>query len=79
MKTSLSLLALATIGSALPSGAVEKRAVKLSASENVFKTYTLHPNSFFKAEVEAAVQNLSDKSLATAAKKVGDVGSFLWL
>ncbi|KAJ4303826.1 1,4-beta-D-glucan cellobiohydrolase cel6c [Kalmusia sp. IMI 367209] len=79
MKTSTSLLALATIAAALPSAPVAKRALKLSANENVFKTYTLHANSFYKAEVDAAVKNLSDKSLATAAAKVGDVGSFLWL
>ncbi|KAK3305325.1 glycoside hydrolase family 6 protein [Chaetomium strumarium] len=54
-------------------------AVKLDASTNVFKKYTLHPNSFYRAEVEAAVQQLSDPSLAAAAAKVADVGSFLWL
>lgn len=82
MKTSTSILALATLATALPSN-VDKRAcdaaVKLSGSDNVFKTYTLHANSFYKAEVADAVKNLSDKSLATAAAKVGDVGSFLWL
>ncbi|KAL1597256.1 1,4-beta-D-glucan cellobiohydrolase cel6c [Paraconiothyrium brasiliense] len=83
MKTSASILALATLAAALPSQKVNKRAcdsaVKLSGTENVFKSYTLHPNSFYKAEVAAAVKNLSDQSLATAAAKVGDVGSFLWL
>ncbi|KAK7183336.1 1,4-beta-D-glucan cellobiohydrolase cel6c [Paraphaeosphaeria sporulosa] len=83
MKTSTSILALATLASALPSQSVNKRActsaVKLSGSENVFKSYTLHANSFYKAEVAEAVKNLSDKSLATAAAKVGNVGSFLWL
>ncbi|KAI1812893.1 1, 4-beta cellobiohydrolase [Poronia punctata] len=54
-------------------------AVTLDASTNVWKDYTLHPNSFFRAEVEAAVENLSDASLAEAAAKVADVGSFLWL
>ncbi|KAF1979835.1 cellulase [Bimuria novae-zelandiae CBS 107.79] len=82
MKTSTSVLALATLASALPSR-VNKRAcdtaVKLSGSENVFKSYTLHANSFYKAEVQAAVGKLTDQSLATAAAKVGDVGSFLWL
>jgi cellulose 1,4-beta-cellobiosidase len=83
MKTSTSILALATLATAMPSQRVEKRActsaVKLSGNDNAFKSYTLHPNSFYKAEVAAAVKNLSDQSLATAAAKVGEVGSFLWL
>jgi len=83
MKTAaFSLLALATTATALPSRVAKRAcdsAVKLSGSENVFTKYTLHPNSFYKAEVEAAVKNLKDTSLASAAAKVGDVGSFLWL
>lgn len=83
MKTSsAALLALATAAHALPSR-VQKRAcesaVKLDASTNVFESYTLHPNSFYRAEVEAAIGDLSDPSLAEAAAKVADVGSFLWL
>ncbi|KAJ4302556.1 hypothetical protein N0V88_002706 [Collariella sp. IMI 366227] len=54
-------------------------AVTLDASTNVFKSYTLHPNSFYRAEVEAAAKNISDPTLAAAAAKVADVGSFLWL
>ncbi|KAG7286322.1 1,4-beta-D-glucan cellobiohydrolase cel6c [Staphylotrichum longicolle] len=54
-------------------------AVTLDASTNVWKKYTLHPNSFYRKEVEAAVEQISDSSLAAAAKKVADVGSFLWL
>lgn len=54
-------------------------AVTLDASTNVFKKYTLHPNNFYRAEIEAAIQNLSDQSLAEAAAKVADVGSFLWM
>ncbi|KAK8062817.1 Exoglucanase 3 [Apiospora hydei] len=80
--TTTSLLALATAAAALPSP-VHKRAcdsaVKLDASSNVFEQYTLHANSFYRGEVEAAIANLKDTSLAGAAKKVGEVGSFLWL
>lgn len=80
--TTSSLLALATAAAALPSP-VHKRAcdaaVKLDAGSNVFKEYNLHANSFYRGEVEAAIANLKDTSLAAAAKKVGDVGSFLWL
>ena len=54
-------------------------AVTLDASTNVFKKYTLHPNKFYREEVEAAVKAVSDPSLASAAAKVADVGSFLWI
>ncbi|KAI1846716.1 hypothetical protein JX266_007289 [Neoarthrinium moseri] len=86
MKTSFtSLLALAAVATALPSSESShaKRAcssaVSLDASTNVFKSYTLHPNSFYRAEVEAAAAQISDSTLAAKAKKVADVGSFLWL
>ncbi|KAI8625684.1 glycoside hydrolase family 6 protein [Xylariaceae sp. FL1651] len=61
------------------SAAACSSAVKLDASTNVWSKYKLHPNSFYRAEVNAAVGNLSDPSLATSAAKVADVGSFLWL
>jgi len=54
-------------------------AVKLDASTNVWTKYKLHPNSFYREEVNAAVQAISDSSLKASAAKVADVGSFLWL
>ncbi|KAK0708402.1 1, 4-beta cellobiohydrolase [Lasiosphaeris hirsuta] len=54
-------------------------AVTLDASTNVWKKYTLHANKFYRDEVTAAVSALSDSSLASAAAKLADVGSFLWL
>jgi cellulose 1,4-beta-cellobiosidase len=54
-------------------------AVTLDASTNVWKKYTLHPNNFYRKEVEDAVAQMSDSSLAAKAKKLADVGSFLWL
>jgi len=54
-------------------------AVTLDASTNVFKKYTLHPNSFYRSEVEAAAKAITDSSLAAKAAKVADVGTFLWL
>jgi cellulose 1,4-beta-cellobiosidase len=54
-------------------------AVTLDASTNVFKKYTLHANSFYRSEVEKAVEGMSDESLAAAAAQVADVGSFLWM
>lgn len=54
-------------------------AVTLDATSNIWKKYTLHPNTYYRQEVAAAVKNLSDQSLATAAAKVADIGTFLWL
>ncbi|KAI0206717.1 1, 4-beta cellobiohydrolase [Astrocystis sublimbata] len=54
-------------------------AVKLDASTNVWKNYKLHPNAFFRGEVEKAVESMTDASLKEQAAKVADVGSFLWL
>jgi cellulose 1,4-beta-cellobiosidase len=54
-------------------------AVTLDAITNIWKKYTLHANRFYRKEVEAAVESMTDSSLAAAAKKVADVGSFLWL
>lgn len=80
-------LAFATTAFAAPSSTAHQQtrraacssAVKLDAKTNVFKKYTLHPNSFYRSEVEAAVAQMSDSSLAASAAKVADVGTFLWL
>ncbi|ETS87644.1 hypothetical protein PFICI_01472 [Pestalotiopsis fici W106-1] len=81
--TFTSLLALAAAATALPSQngkrAACSSAVSLDASTNVWSSYTLHPNSFYRAEVEAAAANISNSTLAAKALKVADVGSFLWL
>jgi cellulose 1,4-beta-cellobiosidase len=82
-------LAFATAALAAPSPTTQQKprqaggacesAVTLDASTNVFKEYTLHPNSFYRGEVEAAIEQLTDASLAEAAAAVADVGTFLWL
>ncbi|CAJ2502638.1 Uu.00g100320.m01.CDS01 [Anthostomella pinea] len=85
MKVTQTTAALFAAGAtAAPSAKIQSRAacssaVTLDATTNVWDSYTLHPNSFYRAEVTAAVANLSDASLSTAAAKVADVGSFLWL
>lgn len=53
-------------------------AVTLDASTNVFSTHTLHANSFYRAELEAAAANMTSP-LKEQALKVADVGSFVWL
>ncbi|KAI1331828.1 exoglucanase 3 precursor [Xylariaceae sp. FL0255] len=40
---------------------------------------SLHPNALYRAEVNAAIANLSDASLALAASAVANTGTFLWL
>jgi hypothetical protein len=83
------LLALAASVAASPTRTVQQKprqassgcssAVTLNPQQNPFKKYTLHPNSFYRKEVEDAAANMTDSSLAESAKKVADVGSFLWL
>jgi cellulose 1,4-beta-cellobiosidase len=82
-------LAFATTALAAPSPTTQQKprqaggacasAVTLDAKTNVWKKYKLHPNSFYRTEVEAAVAQISDSSLAASAAKVADVGTFLWL
>lgn len=54
-------------------------AVTLDASTNVFSKYKLHANNFYRDEVNNASAAITDASLAAAAKKVADVGTFLWM
>ncbi len=83
------LLALAATAMAAPQATHEEKpraasdactsAVTIDASSNPWKKYTLHPNIFYRKEVQAAVANVQDSSLAASAAKVADVGSFLWM
>ena len=77
------IAALATSASAAPkarqAGGACDAPVELDASTNVFQQYTLHANSFYRSEVEAAAEAITDASLKEQALKVADVGSFLWL
>lgn len=52
-------------------------AVKLDASTNIWTSYTLHPNAFYRQEVEAAAAQMTGDD-AERALKVADVGTFLW-
>ncbi|KAI0885514.1 glycoside hydrolase family 6 protein [Annulohypoxylon maeteangense] len=81
-----SVAALAAGAIAAPSHNVPRKAaaacseaVTLDPSTNVFKKYTLHANTFYRGEVEKAVEAISDASMKTSAAKIADVGSFLWL
>ncbi|KAI0538858.1 1, 4-beta cellobiohydrolase [Xylaria digitata] len=86
MKAEIAAVLLAAGALAAPSDKAPRKAaaacssaVTLDASTNVFSKYKLHPNSFYRKEVEAAVAAISDSSLKASAAKVADVGSFLWL
>ncbi|KAJ3561420.1 hypothetical protein NPX13_g8951 [Xylaria arbuscula] len=63
----------------LNSRAACSSAVTLDASTNVWTKYKLHPNTFYRKEVNAALDAITDSSLKASAAKVADVGSFLWL
>ncbi|KAI0853292.1 glycoside hydrolase family 6 protein [Daldinia vernicosa] len=87
--TTASVAALATGAIAAPSSTTPRSAnkaaaacssaVTLDASTNVFKNYKLHANTFYREEVNKAVEQMTDAALKTSAAKVADVGSFLWL
>ncbi|RWA05470.1 hypothetical protein EKO27_g9634 [Xylaria grammica] len=86
MKAEIATILLAAGALAAPSEKAPRKsaaacssAVTLDASTNVWSKYKLHPNSFFRQEVEKAVEAISDSSLKASAAKVADVGSFLWL
>lgn len=51
--------------------------VELDASTNVWEDYTLHANSFYRSEVEAAAAEMEGEA-AEAALRVADIGTFLW-
>lgn len=77
--------AFAAGAAAAPSKAVRQSSgacaspVELDASTNVFQNYKLHANTFYRSEVEAAAEAITDATLKASALKVADVGSFLWL
>lgn len=87
--TAATLAALASTAIAAPSSTVKEQPrqaasacsanVSLDAKTNVFQKYTLHANNFYRAEVQAAAESISDSSLKAKALKVADVGSFVWV
>ncbi|KAI0521973.1 1, 4-beta cellobiohydrolase [Xylaria bambusicola] len=86
MKADIAAILLAAGALAAPSEKTPRKAaaacssaVKLDASTNVWTKYKLHANTFYRKEVNAAVEAMTDSSLKSKAAKVADVGSFLWL
>lgn len=75
-------IALATTAAAAPNAKRQsaggcESAVTLSGEENVFESYTLHANSFYRSEIEAAIPDM-DADIAAAAEQVAEIGTFVW-
>ncbi|KAI1179284.1 1, 4-beta cellobiohydrolase [Nemania sp. FL0916] len=83
MKAEVAAVLLAGSALAAPSKTSRRAAcssaVNLNAATNVWANYKLHPNSFYRSEVNAAAEAITDATLKAQAAKVADVGSFLWL
>ena len=74
--------ALAATAHAAPAKSLRSRdacADPVTLTGNPFTGRTLHANSFYADEVNAAIKNLSDPSLAGPAGQVAKTGTFLWL
>ncbi|KAK1231380.1 1,4-beta-D-glucan cellobiohydrolase cel6c [Marasmius sp. AFHP31] len=83
MKTSTFLALTAFVCMAMATPAPQRRAACTSAvslvGSNPFQGRTLKANGKYAAEVNAAVQQITDASLKAKAQKVASVGTFLWL
>ncbi|KAF9882444.1 exoglucanase 3 precursor [Colletotrichum karsti] len=85
--TTVTLAALASSALAAPSATIKEQplkaraacssAVSLDAKTNVWSKYTLHPNNFYRAEIQAAAAGMTGTA-KTQALKVAEVGSFVW-
>lgn len=53
--------------------------IRLDAKTNIWRTYGLHPNIFWRKEVATAKQSASDVTIARLAETVGNQGTFLWM
>ncbi|KAI1371834.1 glycoside hydrolase family 6 protein [Hypoxylon crocopeplum] len=51
----------------------------LDAETNVWETHTLHPNIYYRNEVEQAIEAIKDVELRQRAAKVADIGTFIWM
>ena len=71
--------------SPVENGPITERAVAAACAtpvtlgSNPFSGRSIYANKEYSKEVIAAASAISDSSLAAAAKKVADVGTFLWL
>ncbi|KAI0101569.1 glycoside hydrolase family 6 protein [Nemania sp. FL0031] len=75
---------LTSIALALTLYSVDAHAAKctlpaINPQINVWRHYTLHPTSVYRAKVEQAVANIKDEDLKAQASRVADFGTFMWL
>jgi cellulose 1,4-beta-cellobiosidase len=54
-------------------------ATPVTLSGNPFASRKIYANKFYSSEVVSAASAMSDPALATAAAKVADIGTFLWM
>lgn len=78
-RTAIAVCATTALAAPREKRAACSSAVTLDASTNVFSKYKLHANNFYRDEVNKAAAAISDATLAASAKKVADVGTFLWM
>lgn len=68
---------------AAPAGDLEKRATPCAAAVtltgNAFAKNTLWANTYYAAEVNAAIASMSDASLKAKASTVAKTGTFFWM
>lgn len=84
--SALTLLAFAAGAIGAPQGNILLRQapgscttpVKIDAKTNVWDTYKLHANGFYRAEVQAAAAGMTGAA-KEAALRIADVGTFLWV
>jgi cellulose 1,4-beta-cellobiosidase len=60
-------------------GAAAACATPVTLSGNPFASRKIYANKFYSSEVISAASAMSDPALATAAAKVADIGTFLWM
>ncbi|KAK4165548.1 1, 4-beta cellobiohydrolase [Cladorrhinum sp. PSN259] len=78
----LQLFFLLTFGNAiaLPSSrSAACPSLSLNVTTNIWTEYALHPNPLYRQRVLEAASKIQDPILQQKARKVADVGSFLWL
>jgi cellulose 1,4-beta-cellobiosidase len=54
-------------------------ATPVTLSGNPFASRSIYANKEYSKEVVTAAASMTDSSLAAAASKVADVGTFLWM
>lgn len=54
-------------------------ATPVTLSGNPFASRTVYANKFYSSEVVAAAAQMTDSAMAAKARKVADIGTFLWM